>query len=76
MFSFAWTWIKLGDQGAKRFEEMYSLVLLSVLLFYSCNFVLGDGKTLVLLDNLAIRETHSMFFNSLKGEKYLKCTLL
>lgn len=30
--------------------------------------VLGDGKTLVLLDNPNIRDTHSIFFRSLAGE--------
>jgi len=29
--------------------------------------VSAGGDTLVLLDNLAIRETHSMFFKSLQG---------
>ncbi len=33
--------------------------------------VLGDGKTLVLLDNPNIRETHSIFFRSLAGELYM-----
>lgn len=28
-----------------------------------------EATTLVLLDNLAIRETHSMFFKSLQGEE-------
>jgi len=27
-----------------------------------------DAETLVLLDNLAIRETHSIFFKSLQGK--------
>lgn len=29
---------------------------------------LGDGKTLVLLDNPNIKDTHSIFFRSLAGE--------
>lgn len=29
-----------------------------------------DADTLVLLDNLAIRETHSMFFKSLQGKLF------
>ena len=39
--------------------------------------VYGGGKTLVLVDNWAIRETHSMFFRSLRGMYFLqKNTLL
>lgn len=34
--------------------------------FYATNVIAG-GQTLVLLDNLAIRETHSIFFKSLQG---------
>ena len=32
---------------------------------------LAGGNTLVLVDNLAIRETHSVFFKSLKGLYFL-----
>ena len=32
------------------------------------NGAYGAGKTLVLLDNMAIKETHSMFFRSLSGQ--------
>lgn len=39
------------------------------LLFSSSQAVLeNEAETLVLLDNLAIRETHSIFFKSLTGE--------
>lgn len=31
------------------------------------------GETLVLLDNLAIRETHSIFFKNLQGKKKPIC---
>lgn len=31
------------------------------------SIVNAGGETLVLLDNLAIKETHSMFFKSLQG---------
>ena len=31
--------------------------------------VLGGGRTLVLLDSHFIKETHSRFFRTLKGEK-------
>ena len=34
--------------------------------------VYGGGKTLVLVDNWAIRETHSIFFRSLRGMYFLQ----
>lgn len=37
------------------------------------HMALADGKTLVLLDNLNIRDTHSIFFRSLAGEKEYSC---
>ncbi len=44
----------------------------NVLLFLSLasmlHCALADGKTLVLLDNLNIRDTHSIFFRSLAGQ--------
>lgn len=43
------------------------LLLISCVLFISVCNVRAGGETLVLLDNLAIKETHSMFFKSLKG---------
>lgn len=36
-------------------------------LFVSFSLVSCGGETLVLLDNLALRETHSMFFKGLQG---------
>lgn len=36
-------------------------------LFLSFSLVSCGGETLVLLDNLALRETHSMFFKGLQG---------
>lgn len=39
------------------------------LLLPLCGLVCASGpRTLVLLDNLNLRETHSLFFRSLKGE--------
>lgn len=53
-------------------HRRFGLVDHSVLLLLSLASVLhcavADGKTLVLLDNLNIRDTHSMFFRSLAGE--------
>lgn len=43
-------------------------LLLFVLANYSNAVLQTDADTLVLLDNLAIRETHSMFFKSLQGK--------
>ncbi|XP_030380730.1 dolichyl-diphosphooligosaccharide--protein glycosyltransferase 48 kDa subunit [Scaptodrosophila lebanonensis] len=43
-----------------------TLLIALVLATHNCNAVLEtDANTLVLLDNLAIRETHSLFFKSL-----------
>ncbi|XP_014254166.1 dolichyl-diphosphooligosaccharide--protein glycosyltransferase 48 kDa subunit [Cimex lectularius] len=39
-------------------------------LFHYVSTVLGENETLVLLDNLAIKETHSLFFKSLKDRGY------
>ncbi|XP_022194380.1 dolichyl-diphosphooligosaccharide--protein glycosyltransferase 48 kDa subunit [Nilaparvata lugens] len=49
-----------------------SFIYLVLLLFVNCNlsFVSSEHETLVLLDNLAIKETHSMFFKSLKDRGY------
>lgn len=44
-----------------RFSAYFSVLIIS---FYS---VYCEKDTLVLLDNLAIRETHSIFFKALKG---------
>uniref|UniRef100_A0A672JUN7 Dolichyl-diphosphooligosaccharide--protein glycosyltransferase 48 kDa subunit n=1 Tax=Sinocyclocheilus grahami TaxID=75366 RepID=A0A672JUN7_SINGR len=44
-------------------SSRYALFVLSVALMLQA--VLGDGKTLVLLDNPNIRDTHSIFFRSL-----------
>lgn len=46
-----------------------ALFVLSVALMLQA--VLGDGKTLVLLDNPNIRDTHSIFFRSLAGELHI-----
>ena len=42
------------------------LVLVSSLLYLAS----AKGNTLVLLDNANTKETHSIFFNSLRGECY------
>ncbi|XP_067006615.1 dolichyl-diphosphooligosaccharide--protein glycosyltransferase 48 kDa subunit [Anabrus simplex] len=47
--------------------------LMCVFLVLFCGFIAqthGNGETLVLLDNLAIKETHSMFFKSLQERGY------
>ncbi|SPP88539.1 dolichyl-diphosphooligosaccharide--protein glycosyltransferase 48 kDa subunit [Drosophila guanche] len=50
---------------------MWKLVLIALLAVCNCNAVLQtDAKTLVLLDNLAIRETHSIFFKSLQDRGF------
>ena len=44
-----------------------SSVLLLVVLAAVVRSALADGRTLVLLDNMNIRDTHSIFFRSLAG---------
>ncbi|XP_058443540.1 dolichyl-diphosphooligosaccharide--protein glycosyltransferase 48 kDa subunit [Malaya genurostris] len=47
------------------------LVVINFLMFYGFTPVIAEpGETLVLLDNLAIRETHSIFFKSLQERGY------
>lgn len=48
-----------------RVLDKRALVFLSLVSMLHC--ALADGKTLVLLDNLNIRDTHSIFFRSLAG---------
>lgn len=48
-----------------RVLDNRALVFLSLVSMLHC--ALADGKTLVLLDNLNIRDTHSIFFRSLAG---------
>ncbi|KTG40281.1 hypothetical protein cypCar_00004395 [Cyprinus carpio] len=50
-----------------------ALFVLSVALMLQA--VLGDGKTLVLLDNPNIRDTHSIFFRSL-ADRERHCMIL
>ncbi|XP_043660585.1 dolichyl-diphosphooligosaccharide--protein glycosyltransferase 48 kDa subunit [Drosophila teissieri] len=50
---------------------MWKALLLAVLAIGHCQAVLEtDANTLVLLDNLAIRETHSIFFKSLQDRGF------
>ncbi|KAH8274780.1 hypothetical protein KR026_005329 [Drosophila bipectinata] len=50
---------------------MWKALLITVLAFVHCQAVLEtDANTLVLLDNLAIRETHSIFFKSLQDRGF------
>lgn len=52
-------------------EEKMARSIISILFFsfafFAFSNALNDGSTLVLVDNLAIRETHSIFFKSLQG---------
>ncbi len=50
---------------------MWKALLIAVLAIAHCQAVLEtDANTLVLLDNLAIRETHSIFFKSLQDRGF------
>lgn len=43
--------------------------------FWAVIFAQNAGDTLVLVDNLAIRETHSIFFKGLQGKRCRSITL-
>ena len=45
-----------------------STLIISLVLCLFASISTADRETLVLLDNLAIRETHSIFFKSLSGK--------
>ncbi|XP_064538506.1 dolichyl-diphosphooligosaccharide--protein glycosyltransferase 48 kDa subunit [Drosophila montana] len=50
---------------------MWKLLLIAIFAINNCNAVLeSDANTLVLLDNLAIRETHSIFFKTLQDRGF------
>lgn len=54
---------------ARARSLLWPQLLLLPLLLPSLRLVCASGpRTLVLLDNLNLRETHSLFFRSLKGE--------
>lgn len=52
----------------RRFRLLDNNVVLFLSLASMLHCALADGKTLVLLDNLNIRDTHSIFFRSLAGQ--------
>uniref|UniRef100_A0A1B6D8E2 Dolichyl-diphosphooligosaccharide--protein glycosyltransferase 48 kDa subunit n=1 Tax=Clastoptera arizonana TaxID=38151 RepID=A0A1B6D8E2_9HEMI len=49
----------------------YSFLICISFLLSFCITINAEGETLVLLDNLAIKETHSIFFKSLKDRGYI-----
>ncbi|KFB48605.1 AGAP006383-PA-like protein [Anopheles sinensis] len=53
-----------------KLVRLAGIVILSVLFLAPAEAVAEPGETLVLLDNLAIRETHSLFFKSLQERGY------
>lgn len=52
----------------RRFKLLDTNIVLFLSLASMLHCALADGKTLVLLDNLNIRDTHSIFFRSLAGD--------
>lgn len=52
----------------RRFRLLDNNVFLILSLASVLHCAVADGKTLVLLDNLNIRDTHSIFFRSLAGQ--------
>lgn len=59
--------IKVGDVYKPK---MFRKIFFTLFLLYCSSE--ASGNTLVLLDNLAIRETHSIFFKSLQGKQKLE----
>ena len=59
-----------GGNATNMARVSVSWIVFVVLLGVICGVNAG-GETLVLLDNLAIKETHSMFFKSLQGWSYI-----
>lgn len=59
---------RTGTMSQRRFRLLDNSVLLFLSLACMLHCALADGKTLVLLDNLNIRDTHSIFFRSLAGQ--------
>ena len=53
--------------GIQRLEKKMALIYSFIVLLLA-SYINADKETLVLLDNLAIRETHSIFFKSLTGQ--------
>lgn len=49
----------------------FRFILFVILASWSVSWAQNAGDTLVLVDNLAIKETHSIFFKSLQGKKNL-----
>lgn len=60
------TYVNSKQASLKMGYRHIYLVFLSVFCAH-LTLVYCENETLVLLDNLAIKETHSMFFKSLKG---------
>ena len=54
--------------GGRLFAVKMSTIIFSLVLCLFASISSADRETLVLLDNLAIRETHSIFFKSLTGK--------
>lgn len=59
---------RAGTMTQRRFRLLDNTVLLCLSLAYMVHCASADGKTLVLLDNLNIRDSHSIFFRSLAGQ--------
>lgn len=57
-----------GTMTQRRFRLLDHNILVFLSLASMLHCALADGKTLVLLDNLNIRDTHSIFFRSLAGQ--------
>lgn len=52
--------------------QLKPIILIFFIAICAVSHAQNAGDTLVLLDNLAIRETHSIFFKGLQGKKKMK----
>lgn len=59
---------RTGMSLARWFKHVDRNVIVFLSFASMLHCALGDGKTLVLLDNLNIKDTHSIFFRSLAGQ--------
>lgn len=67
---------KRAEMAQRRSRLVHSNMFLLVSLAAVLHCAAADGKTLVLLDNLNIRDTHSIFFRSLAGQSETLCSCI
>lgn len=74
--SLSWCRRRSGATVQRSSRLLDSSVLLLLALAATLHCAAADGKTLVLLDNLNIRDTHSIFFRSLAGQWHTRAAFI